>query len=620
MDHNQPLQIHFRFLVPILLVSIPFGLLISNDPTLRPVMVPVFSLSLLNILCIALPAFAISYIAARAYRANGSASLLFLGAGFLVSGIGSLLSAGMLSLTGSPNLLVTIHNSGMLLSSFCFLSSSWLLISRYRAAVDQKRHLLPILYGGTTFFLMVLTLLAANGLTPLFFIQGQGPSALRQLVLVVATVFYSQTILLLLIKYARTRTAFLLWYALSLFLITAGLLLILLQHNIGSLTNLLGRSAQYLGHLYALVAVFVGIKEAKHRQVPASEALAEFFWDAEENYQTLVETIELAVVSVDVHDRILLWNASAEQLFGLNREEVLAKTLGETGAFDDESVWQTVTGQGQVVYKEFISRIKTSDNRWLPVEVSLSARPSPSGSIRTYIIKDITEELRYENEMARLSGLDMVGEMASAMGHEVRNPMTTVRGMLQMLGRKDASMKEKYDLMIGEIDRANAIITEYLSLAKNKTAELVPRDLSDILTNMQQLMEALALEQGKRIEIATARAGTPVILLDEKEIRQLIINLVKNAIDASVLGGTVAICLEDDREQLVLSVSDNGPGIPPEIMAKLGTPFLTTKPDGNGLGLPVCYRIAARHGASIAVHSDAGGTTFRVEFPLKPVP
>jgi PAS domain S-box-containing protein len=237
------------------------------------------------------------------------------------------------------------------------------------------------------------------------------------------------------------------------------------------------------------------------------------------------------------------------------------------------------------------------------------------GSLLTLVLGiNITEQKRMGKEIARLDRLNLVGEMAAGIGHEIRNPMTTVRGFLQMLGEKNDCTKYKdyFNLMIEELDRANSIITEYLSLAKNKPVELKRQNLNKIVTAIFPLIAADAMVTDKYVEVDLD--DIPKLLLDEKEIRQLILNLVRNGLEAMSPRGHLIIKTSAEDEEVVLAVKDYGRGISPDVLEKIGTPFYTTKENGTGLGLAVCYSIAARHNAAIKVETGTGGTTFYVRF------
>lgn len=229
---------------------------------------------------------------------------------------------------------------------------------------------------------------------------------------------------------------------------------------------------------------------------------------------------------------------------------------------------------------------------------------------------DITEKKRTQEEMQRLDSLGLLGKMAAGIAHEVRNPLTTVRGFLQLMKGKEDSTKHKeyFQLMIDELDRANSIITEYLSLARKNKTELESNNLNTIIKDIEPLITADAIHMAKNIEVKLT--DIPNLLLNRKEINQLILNLVRNGLEAMPEGGTLTVKTFKDGEQVVLAVKDQGPGIKPEVIKKLGTPFVTTKENGTGLGLAVCYGIANRHNATIDVETGPAGTTFNVRFSL----
>ena len=230
------------------------------------------------------------------------------------------------------------------------------------------------------------------------------------------------------------------------------------------------------------------------------------------------------------------------------------------------------------------------------------------------IARDITELKLLQNEITRLDRLNLVGEMAASIGHEVRNPMTTVRGFLQMLSRKPEllNFNDFFTLMIEELDRANAIISEFLSLAKNKAVSLEPHNLNSIIKSIEPLIQADAAISDKCLRLELS--DIPDLLVDAKEIRQLILNLTRNGLEAMPPGKAITIKTYQEGNEAILAVQDEGHGIDPNLLEKLGTPFLTTKETGTGLGLPICYSIAKRHNAEITIETGANGTTFGVLF------
>jgi two-component system sporulation sensor kinase C len=225
------------------------------------------------------------------------------------------------------------------------------------------------------------------------------------------------------------------------------------------------------------------------------------------------------------------------------------------------------------------------------------------------IIRDITAR-----KLEQVAALNMVGNMAVTVAHEIRNPMTTIRGYLQLLEKKKEYQADKgtFDLMIEEIDRANAIIREYLALSREKLANLELCSLNYIIESLFPLIEADAI--ASKVYINLDLTDIPKLLLDKNEIRQLLLNLVRNSIEAMSFGGKLAIKTFQENNNIVLSIGDQGSGIPAHILDKLGTPFITTKDTGTVLGLPICYQIAHRHNASIDIKTSNQGTTISIHF------
>ena len=196
--------------------------------------------------------------------------------------------------------------------------------------------------------------------------------------------------------------------------------------------------------------------------------------------------------------------------------------------------------------------------------------------------------------------------------------MTTVRGFLQLLSTKEDCLKyeEFFTLMIDELDRANSIISEFLSMGNTRLSNLQELNLNDILSDITPLLQGDAFNENKQIEINTSKV--PNLQLNRNEIRQLILNLYRNGLEAMESGKTLTIRTYMENDDVVLAIEDQGSGIKPEVLEKLGTPFFSTKDNGTGLGLGVCYGIAARHNAKIDIETSSSGTTFFVRFKNKP--
>lgn len=232
------------------------------------------------------------------------------------------------------------------------------------------------------------------------------------------------------------------------------------------------------------------------------------------------------------------------------------------------------------------------------------------------IIRDISERKHIERLSSSLDKINTVRNMAASVAHEIRNPMTTVHGYLQLLSKKSKYKddQDKFLLMMGELDRANMIIEEYLSLSRKKALSLKASSLPTIIQTVLPLLQASANDA--QISISTQLDELPQMLLDENEIRQLILNIVRNGLEAMPQGGVLTIGTYMKDHQAILFIRDQGSGIPKEVLKNIGTPFVTTKSAGTGLGLSVCYQIAAHHHADIKIETSTAGTTFFICFDL----
>jgi len=340
---------------------------------------------------------------------------------------------------------------------------------------------------------------------------------------------------------------------------------------------------------------------------------------SEANYRAIFDGADDAILVHDLHTGVVTdVNQKACQLFGCKPLESSPDLDGRLinlpqYARDSAARWMAEAAKGEPLL--FESVLKDSDGASLSIEVSLKRAVIGGKESAVAIVRDITRRRQVEREMVRLDRLHLVGEMAASFGHEIRNPMTSVRGLLQVLRGKPECLKYKeyLDLMIEELDRANSIIQEFLSLAKDRAVLFKVQSLNAIIEAVFPLILASALIQDKYAEVDLG--DIPDLPFDEKEIRQVILNLVRNGLEAMPPGGCLTIRTFTEGNEVVLSVQDQGTGIGPDIIEKIGNPFFTTKEQGTGLGLAVCYSIAARHGATIKIETGSEGSTFFFRFP-----
>ena len=323
----------------------------------------------------------------------------------------------------------------------------------------------------------------------------------------------------------------------------------------------------------------------------------------------------LMFISTINEGRLVMVNNRFLQVTGYSQEEIAGRTVSDINFWakpERAAVIKLLQKNGTIDNLECTFREKSGET-----SIGLySARIMPLGDeeLVLSVVNDISERKRMQEEMSRLERLNLIGEMAAGIGHEIRNPMTTIRGFLQMLGEKQECSKFRnyFSLMIEELDRANSIISEYLSLAKNKAICKKHHNLNDILKALYPLIQADAMRTDMYVQMEPG--DIPDLLLDEKEIRQLILNMVRNGLEAMEPGGRITLKTFIKEDKVVLAIQDQGKGIDQDVLNKMGTPFFTTKDSGTGLGLAVCESIALRQNASIRVETGPSGTTFYVDF------
>jgi len=231
------------------------------------------------------------------------------------------------------------------------------------------------------------------------------------------------------------------------------------------------------------------------------------------------------------------------------------------------------------------------------------------------IIHDITEYEKIKVEMTNLDRLNLMSEMSAGVAHEIRNPMTVIKGYLQFLGKSvPDSIREQFCIVLSELGRIESIITDFLSLAGNKIVENKEQNLNAIIEGIIPLIMADATDRGIELKINLAEE-LPCLMLNAKEIKQLLLNLTRNGIEAMGQRGTLIIESIIEGDTISLCVEDSGCGIRKENQEKIFDPFFTTKDDGTGLGLSICAGIVRRNNGIIKVRSEQGkGTRFTITF------
>lgn len=234
------------------------------------------------------------------------------------------------------------------------------------------------------------------------------------------------------------------------------------------------------------------------------------------------------------------------------------------------------------------------------------------------VLRDLTERRQDEERMIRSEKLSVIGQLAAGVAHEIRNPLTALKGFTQLLRNKYIEQSYYFDIMGTEIDRINLIVNEFMTLAKPHYNSFQFNDIERILQSVLSILETQAMLLGVEVDYQT-QENLPKVYCNENQLKQVFLNVIKNAFEAMLEGGTVTISVRyEPSEQLIhIKIQDQGTGMPEDVMKRIGEPFLTTKEKGTGLGLMVSSRIIEEHRGTMHITSQPGeGTLIDIQLPL----
>ncbi|WP_317890682.1 ATP-binding protein [Paenibacillus arenilitoris] len=383
---------------------------------------------------------------------------------------------------------------------------------------------------------------------------------------------------------------------------------------------MLGASAVLSG---TWLSVFM-VESVKEKQQLHSEVLrvSADYRDEVTKLQQFIDETAFAVIVTNGEGTITHANEMVTKLLALRPEYADAGKLGGVPflhAFQPEPGDVCVGMLSQALTGEKASMVPYESRERMLLLTAFTLRGEAHGQIAgaALIAHDVTELSQLRNEVGRMERLSLVGQMAASITHEIRNPMAVIRGFVQLIQERSAkSEKEYFRIIMDELDRANMIISDFLSLAQNRALTMQPSSLHDIINELIPLMSADANMRGQTIEVELC-SDAPPLMLNDREIKQLLLNLVRNGMEAMGDSGVLRISTGLLDGAVELRIADEGAGIPAEQMKHLFEPFFTTKTRGTGLGLPLCLSIAERHNGRIDVESKEGeGTTFVVSFNL----
>ncbi len=358
-------------------------------------------------------------------------------------------------------------------------------------------------------------------------------------------------------------------------------------------------------------ASFVMLVDISHRK-----SFHKILQNSRERFRKLVQN-SIDTIGVICEEKWTFINESGLKMLEVdNYGEIFGKSIYDNLPKEDfDKIWQEVHEQHNG------TKLPTFEQEWKTMKGN-AIHTELVGIPTTYlgkeamqvIIRDITERKQAEALMLQSEKLTVAGQLAAGIAHEIRNPLTAIKGFFKLLEREMEEKKEYFHIIESELSRIELILSELLLLAKPHQVYVHPVSVHSLLKDVTTLLETQAIMNNVWFDLKL-KANSPTIKCDENQMKQVFINLIKNGIEAMPSGGTIYIDTEDSGDEVVVTLRDEGTGISEDIIKRLGEPFFTTKTTGTGLGLMITFNIIKNHHGTVNVTSEVNeGTQIEVRF------
>ncbi len=372
--------------------------------------------------------------------------------------------------------------------------------------------------------------------------------------------------------------------------------------------------------------VYSSVKLQKEQFIETREQKQEIERLLRQN-QLILNSVSEGIYGVDTEGITIFWNHSAEQMTGWYAEELLGREIdhiihhtnsdGSPNPLKEGPIYQTIGDKEQKIIKGGLFWRK--DGTRFPVEYTTSPIMDDDGHFHGAVITftDISKQKKTEELMRKSEKLSAIGQLAAGVAHEIRNPLTSLKGFLKLLKTNSSKEQHYLEIMQQELGRIEFIVNEFLFVSKPQAIHFAPRSIDAILFSTIELMQPQTLLNNIIIH-TDIPSMLPLILCDEHQLKQVFINIVKNASESMPDGGNINIEARHEARNKLLAIRfiDHGGGIAPDRLPKLGEPFYSTKEKGTGLGLMVSYRIIEAHRGTMNITSKLDkGTTVEILLP-----
>lgn len=316
-------------------------------------------------------------------------------------------------------------------------------------------------------------------------------------------------------------------------------------------------------------------------------------------------------------------NATFEKVFGWSKGDVMGMDWRLLPIIPEENVEKCLQMAEDVQNGTSIFGVETivkrKNGEKLNVLLTISPILNGKGHQDSWSVtmRDITEWKKAQELLQNSEKLSVAGQLAAGIAHEIRNPMTSIKGFIDLMKAGFGEKQKYFDIMSSEIERIELILSELLILAKPQSIKYERKDIRVLLSQVLTLLDTQAILNNVQF-VTEFKPGVTHIYCDENQMKQVFINFVKNSIESMPKGGTITIQINGNSgEEMLIRLTDQGCGIPKEVLSRLGQPFYTTKEKGTGLGFMVSKQIIENHSGQIHVESELGkGTMIEIKLPL----
>ncbi|MFZ7944667.1 PAS domain-containing sensor histidine kinase [Neobacillus sp. 19] len=356
------------------------------------------------------------------------------------------------------------------------------------------------------------------------------------------------------------------------------------------------------------------------RDITEKKVMARQLAESQQQYKSLFEYSPDIVYMLDLDGKITNLNPHFDVITGLTREEFIGKNVKDIIPKNYKRFLPRFISIVVEEVKPVMYEINIPHASGKAITLQCTSLPIIIDGNVTGIIgygRDVTTLRKTEERLRRTEKLSVVGELSASVAHEIRNPLTSLKGFVQLLKVDDGQHQLYYQIMLDELNRINHIVDELLLLAKPQHLKFTSAAIQKLLNDVISLLRTEAIYYNVQIESIFPEEEI-YLECEPNQLKQLFINIIKNAIEASFKGGTVAIGVElSENSQVFITVKDNGCGISKERLEKIGEPFYSSKEKGTGLGLTVSFKIVQSHKGSIRFESQKNqGTTVHLSLPI----